>query len=127
MREVYGNFLNSIIHELIFPLEEQEHIGFGKDFWCLDWWAIEIAKCLYEGKQKYLDYASPRRLEENINFNKKRIIETATGKIEALEEVRRISADRNYSKVLVFETCRGLDTLLVFTIKQWDIIYVTVT
>lgn len=121
MREISGKFLEYIIYNLIFPLELQEHIGEGKNFWCLDWWSIEIAKYFFEGEIDYLRFPIARRLEGNTNFKKEEIVEICRQKAANLAELKVAVL----SKVLVFETCRGFDTTLVSNIKEWEKIYVT--
>lgn len=126
MRELSGKFLEHMIYNLIFPLTEQEHIGEGKDFWCLDYWAIEIGKYFFEGEVDYLRFPIARRLEGNTNFRKDDIAELGRRKIHALSGVEKISTKHKYSEVMVFETCRGFDTMLVADLMEWDKIYVTI-
>jgi len=126
MREIVGRFLEYIIHDLIFPLEYQEYIGEGKDFWCLDWWAIEIAKYFFEGEIDYLRFPIAKRLEGNNNFRKDDIVVLGRRKIITLGNIQKISDKKGYKEVLVFETCRGFDTTLVNTVQEWDKIFVTI-
>ena len=121
MRILAGEFIDHIMRNLIFPLEYQEHIGEGKDFWCLDWWIIEIGKYFFEGEVDYLRFPMARRLEGNTNFKKEEIVTICRQKVIDLEELELTRS----SKVLVFETCRGFDTKLVSNIKEWEKIYVT--
>jgi len=120
LRILAADFIDYMIQNLIFPLEYQEHIGEGKDLWCLDWWIIEIAKYFFEGEVDYLRFPKARRLENNDNFNKEDIVEICRQKMIDLEELELTRS----SKVLVFETCRGFDTKLVSNIKEWEKIYV---
>ena len=121
MRILSGEFIGHIMRNLIFPLEYQEHIGEGKDFWCLDWWVIEICKYFFEGEVDYLRFPIARRLEGNTNFKRKEIVEICRQKVIDLAGLENTTS----TKVLVFETCRGFDTKLVSNIKKWEKIYVT--
>jgi len=122
MRQLGGKFLQYMIYALIFPLNEQECYGTGKDFWCLDWWSIEVGKYFFEGEREYLRYPPARRLYGNSNFDKEKIAEASRKKAEVLKEIK----EESHSTVIVFETCRGLDTLLVSTLKEWEKIYVVI-
>lgn len=121
MREVAGNFINYMLSSWIFPLELQDNVGEGKDFWCLDWWVIEVAKYFFEGEEAYLRYPIARRLEGNNNFKKENILRAAKTKLGAMEEMKTST-----TRLLVMETCRGFDTLLATTVKEWANIYVVV-
>ena len=121
MRKIVNGFLQDIIYNLIFPLKEQEWIGEDQNFWCLDWWAIEIGKWFLEGEVNYLAYDSPRRLNNNRNFSKETISQAAIRKKQILEKLKE---DKEYNSVVVIETCRGLDTLLISQVKNWQNIYV---
>ena len=120
LRKITGEFLEYIIYNLIFPLENQECIGEGKGFWCIDWWVTEVCKCFFEGEIDYLRFPIARRLEGNKNFDKKVIVEAALSKANMVDEMILTSTDR----ILVIETCRGLDTLLATTVRNWSKIYV---
>ena len=122
MRETAGNFINHMISNLIFPLEDQDHYGEGKDFWCLDWFVVEVTKYFFEGEVAYMRYPIARRLSGNDNFVKDKIREAALSRISAMEEMKLHSS----GKVAVLENCRGLDTLLATTVKEWDKIYVII-
>lgn len=122
MRETAGNFINYLISNLTFPLKEQDHYGEGKDFWCLDWWIIEVAKYFYEGELAYMRYPIARRLEGNKTFNKDEIREAAKSRIGAMEEMKLFGFD----KVAVLENCRGFDTVLASTVKDWEKMYVVI-
>ena len=122
MRETAGNFVNHMISNLIFPLEDQDHYGEGKDFWCLDWWITEITKYFFEGEVAYMRYPIARRLNGNDNFVKERIKEAAHSRISAMDEMKLHSSN----KIAVLENCRGLDTLLATTVREWGKIYVII-
>lgn len=122
MKETSGNFIQYIMSNLIYPLENQDHIGTGKDFWCLDWWIIEICKYLFEGEVGYLRFPIARRLIGNNNFKKADIVKIITNKIEVVEEMKLVSS----KNVVVIETSRGFDTVLARTAKEWDKIYVSI-
>jgi len=121
MRILAGEFIGHVMKGLIFPLEDQEHIGEGKNLWCLDWWVIEIGKYFFEGEVDYVRFPLARRCENNDNFKKKDIVTICKHKEANLEQLKLSTS----TKVLVFETCRGFDTKLVSNIKEWDTIYVT--
>ena len=123
MRILSGEFIGHIMRNLIFPLEYQEHIGEGKDFWCLDWWVIEICKYFFEGEVDYLRFPIARRLEGNENFKRDEIVEISRQKWANLAEIELMN---HHDKVIVFETCRGFDTKLISNIKDWETIYVTI-
>ena len=122
MRILSGEFIGHVMRNLIFPLELQEHIGEGKNFWCLDWWIIEIGKYFFEGEEDYLRFPIARRLEGNGNFKREEIVEICRQKVSNLAELKATKS----TEVLVFETCRGFDTKLVSNIKEWEKIYVTI-
>ena len=120
MKDVLHGFLNYTIYNLIYPLEDQDWIGEGKGFWCLDWWVVEVAKCLYEGEERYMDFPIPKRLEGNANFSKDDIVAAARKKQEVSEGVSKSEC----SNLVVIETSRGLDVLLLERLRDWKNIYV---
>lgn len=122
MKELSGNFIQYLMSHLIFPLEEQDHVGTDKDFWCLDWWIIEICKYLFEGEVGYLRFPIARRLGGNKNFDKGKIVKAILSKLEAIKEATLLPSN----EVVVLETCRGFDTVLVRTVKDWDKVYVSI-
>ena len=122
MRETAGNFINHIISNLIFPLEDQDHYGEGKDFWCLDWFVVEVTKYFFEGEVAYARYPIARRLTGNDNFKKEEIIKVSHSKISSMEEMKLYG----FNKVAILETCRGFDTVLASTIKDWEKMYVII-
>jgi len=122
MRETAGNFINYMISNLIFPLENQEHIGEGKDLWVLDWWIIEVAKYFFEGELAYGRYPIARRLGGNNNFKKSEIIKAGRERTSIMEEMKSYA----FEKVAVLENCRGFNTLLASTAKDWDKIFVVI-
>ena len=124
MRETSGNFLNHMIGNLIFPLEEQDHVGNGKDFWCLDWWAIEVGKYFFEGDVGYLRFPIARRLIDNDNFNKYDIEKAALSKQKAMDEMKVLSS--SIDRLIVIETCRGFDTVLSMKARDWKEVFVVI-
>jgi len=120
-----GDFIQYLMNSLIFPLEDQDHMGEGKNFWCLDWWVIEICKYLFEGEVGYLRFPKARRLECNNNFKKELIVEAVLNKLQALEEMKNLPPDADC--IFVSETCRGFDTMLATTVKDWGSIFVSIT
>lgn len=120
MKMIAGNFVNYTISNLIFPLEEQDHIGFSKDFWCLDWWVVEICKYFFEGEEGYLRFPIARRLIGNNNFRKEDIVEAALSRIEMVEKARSLDS----GNIGIIEKARGLDTAMVNSLKSWDKIMV---
>lgn len=123
MRKISGDFIQYMLNRTIFPLEEQDHIGTGKDFWCLDWWIIEVCKYFFEGEYDYLRFPIARRLGGNKNFKKEVIVEAALSKVKAMEEMKLLTTD----KIIIFETCRGFDTVLATTVRDWSKIFVIIT
>jgi len=122
MKMIAGNFVNYIISNLTFPLEEQDHMESGKDFWCLDWWVIEICKYFFEGEEGYLRFPIARRLIGNRSFRKEDIVEATLSRIEMVEQVKELDSNN----IIVIEKARGLDTAMVNSLKNWDNITVFV-
>lgn len=120
-REVMGKFLQHITHNLIFPVTDQECCGEGKDFWCADWWTIEVAKYLFEGKTNYSAYDPPRRLEGNCHFSKNNIITDGEVKEKVYDHLKRLKDDAE--SILIGEVGRGLDIVVAELVKQWKTIY----
>ena len=48
---IIGEFLKYTLINLL-SRDEQEARGEGKDFWCADYWTLEVAKCLYIGNEE---------------------------------------------------------------------------
>jgi len=122
MRKVVGVFLQTMVYNPIFPFEEQENIGQGRDLWCGDWWSIEIGKYFFEGEENYISYDMPRRLVGNKNFSKDKIVQAARIKRDTIEKLKQEAA--NFSEVAIVETARGLDSLMISSIADWKKIYV---
>ena len=100
------------------PLHEQETIGkVGKDFFCTDWWTIEVAKCLFNGKETYLQDPPPWRLRENKNFNKDSIIKDAEIRISMFEKLKEIQDSAE--QILFCKVGRGIDIILANYMKPW--------
>lgn len=120
-RDICHRFLHDMIGNPVYPVEEQECVGNRfTNFWCLDWWTIEVAKCIFEGSINYLVYKPPKRLIDNPFFSRKDITETVIYKLNMLQELENSDFDR----VAIIETARGLDTILVNSVKKWEQIYV---
>lgn len=99
------------------PLYEQKTRGEGKNFFCEDWWNIEVLKFLFNGKSMYLEDPPPWRLIGNKNFSKQEIIDDGEKRIamfKTLEEVKD-STDN----ILFCEVGRGIDIILANWIKKW--------
>jgi len=122
MKMIAGNFVNYIISNLIFPLEEQDHMELGKDFWCLDWWIIEICKYFFEGEEGYLRFPIARRLIGNRCFRKEDIVEAALSRMEMVSAAKELSSNN----IIVIERARGLDTAMINSLKEWNEIVVFV-
>jgi len=116
-----GDMLHYTIYNLIYPLENQNHIGEGKDFWCSDWWTIEVLKCFYIGKDRYMSDPIPRRLEGNKNFSRQKIIEEVQFKLELISKIEEIKD--NYDSVYISMIGRGVDVLLIGFLKKWKKIW----
>jgi len=123
MRQTAGNFINHVISNLIFPLEDQEHIMVnGNVDWCLDWWVIEIGKYFFEGEEAYMRYPIARRLEGSKNFDKELIRKACRKRQSFLNDMKVSSSDT----LIVDEFCRGFDTTLAMWIKEWKKAYVII-
>jgi len=114
------NFTQFVTFQLL-PLYDQHHVGKGKDFWCVDWWTIEVGKFLFNGEETYLGDPPPYRLRNNKNFAKEKIIEDGKVKLAMFETLKKIkdSADT----LLVCEVGRGLELILAHFVKKWKKIY----
>lgn len=116
-----GNFLQYTQYHLVYPMENQETCGGGKDFWCSDWWTIEVAKCLYIGEDRYLSEPIPRRLSDNNSFSQQDTIKAVNLKkrsLSCLSELKDVS-----SSLFIPQIGRGIDLLLANLIKSWKNIY----
>lgn len=120
MRYHSGQFLQYLTYNLTFPMEGQELVRGEKHLWCLDWWIVEVAKCIYETAENYKHYSLPRRLRDNPYFQQNEILEAAEIKLQTIRELR----DGDFDRVAVVETMRGLDTILINSIKDWKQIYI---
>lgn len=122
MKKLSGDFIHHLTSSLIFPLDEQDHIGTGKDFWCLDWWIIEICKYFFEGEKGYLHFPIARRLIGNNIFKKEDIVNICRERYEILNSpILRLP-----DTVCVIEGCRGLDTIMINSVREWKKIYVII-
>ncbi len=116
-----AEMLNYTIYHLIFPVDKQESCGEGKDFWCSDYWHIEILKCLYLGDDTYLTDPIPRRLAENKNFNVKDALFYTEMKRKTLSCL--IQLKDSCSSLFIPQIGRGIDLLLANMIKTWEHVY----
>jgi hypothetical protein len=116
--KLVGDLLSHIISNLI-PIDKQEACGEGKDFWCSDWWTIEVLKCLYLGTYDYNRFNPPRRLINNSNFSKNEILKAVNYKMSMMDHLERFSNDHRV--LLVGEVGRGIDIVLACLIKNnWE-------
>lgn len=121
MREESGKYIQYLNFDLILPLKNQDYTGEGKDFWCIDWWVIELAKYFFEGEVNYLGYPKARRLEDNETFQKDKIVEACRDRISKFKAV-----DHESDTAYLVEKARGFDTLLLRREKDWKRICVRV-
>ena len=124
MRTIAGEFIQNVQGSLIFPLEEQEHIGNGKDFWCFDWWVIEIAKFFFEGEAEYRRFPRARRLLDNTNLDRDEIVRLGRQRNDILIGAKKAVAG-GIKEIVVYESCRGFDSLLA-SIAGFKNIYVII-
>ena len=116
-----GDFLQYTAENLIFPLDKQECTGAGADFWCADWWTIEVAKCLFIGNIRYLNDPIPKRLEGNKNFALQDGIKSADMKRNILTSL--IELKDTCSSLFIPQIGRGIDLLLANLVKPWENVY----
>lgn len=117
--EIVANFIKFIQYNLL-PRDMQEARGKGKDFWCADYWTLEVAKCLFIGNERYMNDPLPRRLEGNKSFGREEIIADSDTKLSMLNFLSTIKGPSN---LLVCEVGRGLDILVAIIAKEWNKIY----
>jgi len=103
------------------PLYDQHYVGEGKNFWCVDWWTIEVAKYLFNGKEIYLNDPPPWRLRNNRNFNKEMIIKDGDIKLSMFEALKEVKDSTD--NLLICEVGRGLELVFANHIKKWKTIY----
>jgi len=116
-----ADMLTYTIYHLIFPIDKQECCGTGKNFWCSDYWHIEVLKCLYLGDDVYLTDPIPRRLADNTNFSVKDAIIYAAMKRKMLSCL--IQLKDSCSSLFIPQIGRGIDLLLANMIKTWEHVY----
>jgi hypothetical protein len=111
------NFTQFVTFNLL-PLYEQKSKGKGKDFWCTDWWTIEVGKYLFNGEETYMGDPPPYRLRDNTNFDKKKIIKDGNVKLATFEALQQVkdSADN----LFVCKVGRGLELVLANFVKKWN-------
>jgi hypothetical protein len=114
--EYLKRFVQYTLDSLI-PLHQQEACGSGKDFWCCDWWSIEVIKCLFLGIETYEKDPPPRRLLNNHNFSKEQIEEDCRIKLKLYQYLldRRDLAD----VFITGEAGRGIEIALASLVKPW--------
>ena len=115
---IIGEFLKYTLINLL-SRDEQEARGEGKDYWCADYWTLEVAKCLYIGNERYMNDPLPRRLEGNKGFSRNEIMAAADVKRSVIKFLDAYGGD----SLLVCEVGRGLDILVAIILKQWEKIY----
>ena len=109
--------LMKFVQTNLLPIYEQKHVGeLGKDFFCVDWWTIEVCKCLFNGIDMYLEDPPPWRLRDNKNFSKEKIIEDAKDRIEIIEMLKNSGKDI----LFIHRVGRGLEVVLANHIKKWE-------
>jgi len=103
----------------LLPIHEQKHVGeLGKDFFCVDWWTIEVCKCLFNGEQMYVEDPPPWRLRDNKNFDKQKIIKDAKKRLETIEMLKLKHSEKEI--LIIHNVGRGLELVLANHFKQWD-------
>lgn len=88
-------------------LGKQEECGTGKNYWNADMWTLEVAACLFLGKE--------------YKNNNKRIF--ADAKIKGLLSDILTEIKDDADSLLVCEVGRGLDILVANMVKKWKKIY----
>ncbi|KKM83581.1 hypothetical protein LCGC14_1308000 [marine sediment metagenome] len=115
---ILGEFLKYTLINLL-PRDRQEACGEGEDFWCADYWTLEVAKCLYIGNERYMNDPLPRRLEGNKSFSKNEIVAASNVKRSMVKFLASFEGDN----LLVCEVGRGLDILVAIISRQWNKIH----
>lgn len=111
-------FMGSLIDRPI-PIDKQEHDKQGNFLWCSDWWAIEVSKYFFNGKELYYADPVPVRLRNNPLWSKEKTEVCAEYKLSMmrlLEEYKDFS-----NNLLVCEVGRGVDIWIARKVKsKWD-------
>lgn len=112
-------FLHIILANLL-PRDHQETSGEYPDFWCSDYWTLEVLKCLYRGKEQYLKDPPPKRLEANYNFAAIQQAEHANRKEKMYNHLLDIKDDAD--NILICEVGWGIDVYVATKVKEWTTI-----
>lgn len=75
--------------------EEQFHVRQDEFIWCRDWEIIEICKCLFNGRDMYIQDPEPNRLKRNPFFSKEIIMKKAD---EITEKFKTVDAIISFLK-----------------------------
>lgn len=103
--------------DTLLPLHQQEATGSGKDFWCCDWWHIEVTKCLFLGPDTYDRDPPPRRLLNNSNFAKNQTINDYYMKMRIFQD---LNDWKDRADIFVSGECgRGIEIALAAFVKPW--------
>lgn len=121
MKIKLARFIEHLKQNPILPINAQECCGKEENFWCADWWTIEVAKCLFFGKAVYTKYDLSPQFRNNRNFSKPNTVDAADRKLRMVE-ILRSRLDR-VNHLFVCEVGRGLDILLAESLKHWETIY----
>ena len=103
------------------PLNPDWHESYGikgVNFWCNDWWHIEVLKFLFNGEPMYLEDPPPNRLKNNDNFSKEKIIVDGIHKLNMFE---KLMLNKDFSdNLLICECGWGIDLALSIAVKKWE-------
>jgi len=117
--------LNKLIKTIIdfnLPFELQQGCGSGVDRWCSDYWHREVASCLIDGIEKYMNTQIPDYLNDNDSFSKPEIVRAVMWKYDMM---KCIEENQDFSDTLMVCECGwGIDVILCSTIKDWKKIIV---
>jgi len=88
------------------------------NLWTDDDWHLEVSKCLLVGIDTYRIYNPPARFWDNPYYDKEKLIEDSTVKLNTIESLNKVkdSADN----LFICEVGRGLDILVASTVKNWS-------
>lgn len=118
--KIWIKFLKHVILNQL-PKDKQQARGKGDNFWCCDWWTIEMTKYIYLGEKKYLETRKPRWLQKKI-YNVLADLQRATQMKEKMFN-HLIKLQNDADDLLVCEVAHGIDIIIALQVKKWNQIY----
>jgi hypothetical protein len=115
-----SNFIGYTMNHLTFPLDHQEACGSRENgnFFCADWWTLEVAKLLLLGPDLYLKEPLPRRLQQQ-GFYPSSIVWCHDIKMQTFEILLKLKDE--VSSLVIAEVGRGLELYLACLVrKDWE-------